>query len=85
MWKDSCKVPPQSLKVWKWPLEQKIWKKNYTTLIIVKNTANFVLTTFLYDDFFYYALDCVKLNFSDAPHAQDYLIYLSKLLTAIFA
>ena len=27
-------------------------KKNYTTLISVKNTTNFVLTTFLYDDFF---------------------------------
>ena len=27
-------------------------KKNYTMLISVKNTTNFVLTTFLYDDFF---------------------------------
>ena len=36
----------------KWPLEQKFCKKNYTTLISIKNTTNFVLTTFPYNDFF---------------------------------
>ena len=30
-----------------------ILKKNYTTLISVKNTTNFFLTTFLHDDFFF--------------------------------
>ena len=52
-------------------------------LISVKNTTNFVLTTFLYDNYFLAALlIAVKLNFSDAPHAQD---NLSKLLTALSA
>ena len=40
------------IEVWKWPLEQKFWKKNYTTLISIKNTTNFALTTFLYNHFF---------------------------------
>ena len=30
----------------------KILKKKYTMLITIKNTTNFVSTTFLYDDFF---------------------------------
>ena len=37
----------------KMTFRMKILKKNYTTLISVKNTTNFVLTTFLYDDFFF--------------------------------
>ena len=50
----------------------KMLKKNYTTLISIKNTTSFVSTTFLYDDFFFTALlIAVKLNFSDANHAQD--------------
>ena len=57
-------------------------KKNYTTLISVKNTTNFVLTTFLYGNFFILTalLIAVKLNFNDAPRAQD---NLSKLLTEL--
>ena len=53
-------------------------------LISVKNTTNFVLTTFLYGNFFILTalLIAVKLNFSDAPRAQD---NLSKLLTALSA
>ena len=47
-------VAPKSLKVWKWPLKQKFWTKKYTTLISIKNTTNFVLTTFLYNDFYFY-------------------------------
>ena len=39
-------------------------KKNYTTLISVKNTKNFVLTNFLYDLFFLdRALDCGQFQF----------------------
>ena len=51
-------------------------------LISVKNTTNFVLTTFLYDDFYFLTalLIAVKLNFSDAPRAQD---NQSKLLTTL--
>ena len=66
-------VEPKSLKVWK-----KFGKK--ATLISIKNTTNFVSTTFLYDDFLFLTvlLIAVKLKFSDAPHAQD---NLSKLLT----
>ena len=41
----------------------KILKKNYTTLISVKNTTNFVLTIFLYNDFFYRALDRSQAQF----------------------
>ena len=37
----------------KMTLRTKFLNKNYTTLISVKNTTNFVLTTFLYDDFFF--------------------------------
>ena len=52
-----------------------------TTLISVKNTTNFVSTTFLYNDFFLTALlIAAKLNLSDTPHALD---NLSKLLTAL--
>ena len=42
----------------------KILKKNYTTLISIKNTINFVLTTFPYGDFFFdRALDCGQVEF----------------------
>ena len=77
-------VEPESLKVWKWPQERKFWEnKNYTTLISVKNTTNFFLTTFLLDNFFLTALLIeVKLNFSNAPRAPD---NLSKLLTTLSA
>ena len=36
----------------KMTFRMKILEKNYTTLIIIKNTTNFVLTTFLCDPFF---------------------------------
>ena len=62
----------------------KILKKNYTTLISIKNTTNFVLTTFLYDDFFLTALlIAVRLNFSNAPRDQDNLLKLLSALSAI--
>ena len=36
----------------------------FTTLISIKNTTNFVLTTFLYDDFFFdRALDRGQVEF----------------------
>ena len=80
--KVSCMVEPKSLKVWKWPLDQKFWKK-LPRFSASKNTTNFILTTFLYDEFvFGLLLIMVKLNFSDAPRAQD---NLSKLLTALSA
>ena len=62
-------------------------KKNYTTLISVKNTTNFVLTTFLYGIFFILTalLIAVKLNFSDAPRDQDNLLKLLSALSAIAA
>ena len=63
----------------KWSLEKNLEKN--TTLISIKNTTNFVSTTFLYDDFFFNVLlTAIKLNFSSAPRAQD---NLSKLLTAL--
>ena len=37
----------------KMTFREKILKKNYTTLISIKNTTNFVLTTFPYDNFFF--------------------------------
>ena len=64
-------------------------------LISVKNTTHFVLTTFLYDDFFLTALlvavklvnksavivvSAASITLSDAPRTQD---NLSKLLTAL--
>ena len=58
-------------------------RKKYTTLINIKNTTNFILTTFLYDNFFLTALlIAVKLNLSNASRAQD---NLSKLFTALSA
>ena len=53
-------------------------------LISIKNTTNFVLTTFLYNDFCFLTtlLIAVKFNFSDAPRHQD---NLSKLLSALSA
>ena len=66
----------------KMTLRTKLWEEKYTTLISIKNTTNFVLTTFLYNDFFTVLLIAVKLNFGDALHAQD---NLSKLLTALSA
>ena len=62
----------------------KILKKKYTTLISIKNTTNFVLTTFLYNDFYFLTalLIAVNFNFSDAPRHQD---NLSKLLSALSA
>ena len=58
--------------------------KKYTTSISLKNTTNFVLTTFLYNDFCCLTalLIAVNFNFSDAPRAQD---NLSKLLSALSA
>ena len=41
----------------------KIWEKNYTMLISIKNTTNFVLTTFLYNHFFDRALDRGQVEF----------------------
>ena len=62
-------------------------KKNYTTLISVKNTKNFVLTAFLYGNFFILTalLIAVKLNFSDSPRDQDNLLELLSALSAIAA
>ena len=61
-------------------------EKNYTTLISIKNTTNFVLTTFPYNDFFLTALlIAVKLNFSNAPRDQDNLLKLLSALSAIAA
>ena len=59
-------------------------EKKYTTSISLKNTTNFVLTTFLYNDFCFLTalLIAVNFNFSDAPRAQD---NLSKLLSALSA
>ena len=62
----------------------KMLEKKYTTSISLKNTTNFVLTTFLYNDFCFLTalLIAVNFNFSDAPRAQD---NLSKLLSALSA
>ena len=59
-------------------------EKKYTTSISLKNITNFVLTTFLYNDFCFLTalLIAVNFNFSDAPRAQD---NLSKLLSALSA
>ena len=59
-------------------------EKKYTTSISLKNTTNFVLTTFLYNDFYFLTalLIAVNFNFSDAPRHQD---NLSKLLSALSA
>ena len=79
-------VAPKCLKVWEWPLE-KILKKNYTTLISIKYTTNFVLRTFPYGDFFFLTalLIAVRLNFSDAPSDQDDLLKLLSALSAVAA
>ena len=63
----------------------KILKKNYTTSISVKNTTNFVFTTFLYGNFFILTalLIAVKLNFSDSPRDQYNLLKLLSALSAI--
>ena len=46
----------------KMTFRKKKFEKNYTTLISIKNTTNFVLTTFPYDDFFFdRALDCKNI------------------------
>ena len=68
----------------KMTFKTKILKKKYTTLISIKNTTNFVLTTFLYNDFCFLTalLIAVKFNFSNAPRHQD---NLSKLLSALSA
>ena len=65
----------------------KILKKNYTTLISIKNTTNFVLTTFPYGDFFFLTalLIVVRLNISNAPRDQDNLLKLLSALSAIAA
>ena len=59
----------------KMTFRKRILKKNYTTLISIKNTTNFVLTTFPYDNFFFLTalLIAVRLNFSDSPRDQDNL------------
>ena len=71
----------ETLKVWKWLLEQNFEEKNYTTLISIKSTKNFVSTTFLNDHFYLTVLlIAVNFNFSNAPSAQD---NLAKLLNAL--
>ena len=53
----------------------------------IKNTTNFALATFPYDDFFVLTalLIVVRLNFSDAPRDQDNLLKLLSTLSAIAA
>ena len=59
------------LKGLKMAFRTKILKKrNYTTLISIKNTTNFILTTFLYNHFFFTTLlITVNFNFCDDPSA----------------
>ena len=42
----------------------KILKKKYATLISIKNTTNFVLTTFLWDHFLFLATLLIAVNFT---------------------
>ena len=68
-------------------LRTKILEKIYTMLVSTKNTTNFLLTTFLYGNFFILTalLIAVKLNFCDAPRDQDNLLKLLSALSAIAA
>ena len=47
----------------KMTFKTKILKKKYTTSISIKNTTNFVLTTFLYNDFCFLTALLIAVNF----------------------